>query len=510
MKRIKILLPACLLFAAIIVIPGILSPSGHKEPLTGQELPAGPVKFSKDFALMLEQINLAHKSIQKPEIPPEKTLLETYAPKPVNTVLEYKPSASTGIWELLSAEQAENDIHTLFYYLRSEYGLYDYYGGETAFSAAEEALLSYCKEAETITKTDFQNLILEKLSFIRDCHFMVGGITPTRLVFPYYYTEIAFEKTKDGYQSIQEKKKVAAVEGCDNWEELFRPSLSSEGTLVYYPVVLKEMAQNADISGFVPEDIRIFYEDRSDIWLSSAPYGYGFRPERADVELYKNQGIPVLYSRKMGFDEAGDKDAQAFLEYAAQLLDSPVIILDLRANGGGNMALPYKWLNLYTGEYAAGNTFSLDYEQAKASAASRSRFVSEETLITYMGRKPLGEKLVLYGNQQKPWLENQNLLIVLTSKATASSSEAMLDLLYNMENVLIIGDPTAGAFLGEGTYELKLPNSLLTVSFGDSRRFFPEGDYFSEGRGFFPDIWVSAEKAEELAVAFILKNLARK
>ena len=32
---------------------------------------------------------------------------------------------------------------------------------------------------------------------------------------------------------------------------------------------------------------------------------------------------------------------------------------------------------------------------------------------------------------------------------------------------------------------------------------FPQGDYFEEGRGLLPDIWVPAGEAEELAVKLI-------
>ena len=47
-------------------------------------------------------------------------------------------------------------------------------------------------------------------------------------------------KTEDGYQS-EDGKQVESVEGYEDLDQLFRRSISSEGELVYYPVVLKEV-----------------------------------------------------------------------------------------------------------------------------------------------------------------------------------------------------------------------------------------------------------------------------
>ena len=54
-----------------------------------------------------------------------------------------------------------------------------------------------------------------------------------------FFREVAFVKTEEGYQVI-DGRKVESVEGYDNLDELMKRSISPEGKLVYYPVLLKD------------------------------------------------------------------------------------------------------------------------------------------------------------------------------------------------------------------------------------------------------------------------------
>ena len=53
---------------------------------------------------------------------------------------------------------------------------------------------------------------------------------------------------------------------------------------------------------------------------------------------------------------------------------------------------------------------------------------------------------------------------------------------------------------------LKLPFSQISASFGQGLLIFPDEDYFQEMRGFLPDLWVPAAKAEELAIKLVLNS----
>ena len=109
-------------------------------------------------------------------------------------------------------------------------------------------------------------------------------------------------------------------------------------------------------------------------------------------------------------------------------------------------------------------------------------------------------------NARDLWVSNENLLVILTSKWTASSAEMLMDAAYNLENVLIVGENTCGALIG-GSAPVQLPNSRLSVAIGPSQTIIPDtNDYFEEYRGFCPDLWVPAGEAEELAVKLLEKN----
>ena len=104
------------------------------------------------------------------------------------------------------------------------------------------------------------------------------------------------------------------------------------------------------------------------------------------------------------------------------------------------------------------------------------------------------------------WVSNDNILIILTSKWTASAAEWMIDTAYNLENVLIIGDNTSGEMVGSIAY-VQLGNSKLIMGIGSRENIVPDtNDYFEEFRGFCPDLWVPAGEAEELAVK-LMENL---
>ena len=107
------------------------------------------------------------------------------------------------------------------------------------------------------------------------------------------------------------------------------------------------------------------------------------------------------------------------------------------------------------------------------------------------------------------WIEHDNRLIILTGKLTMSAAEWLLDYAYNVENVLIVGENTYGACIGNGGGTVSLPNSLCQISMGSGGFLaFPQDEeYFQELRGFCPDIWVPAWEAEELIVKYLEKNV---
>ena len=83
----------------------------------------------------------------------------------------------------------------------------------------------------------------------------------------------------------------------------------------------------------------------------------------------------------------------------------------------------------------------------------------------------------------------------------------MADIICNLENALIIGENSWGALLGSAEY-MELPNSKCGVRMGMNNIYLTaEDEPFEEMRGFYPDIWVPADEAEELAAKLIERLL---
>jgi hypothetical protein len=64
-----------------------------------------------------------------------------------------------------------------------------------------------------------------------------------------------------------------------------------------------------------------------------------------------------------------------------------------------------------------------------------------------------------------------------------------VDLMFNIENTLIIGGHTAGVLTSIPSESFVLPNSKIPVVANDLF-FLHSPEHFAEGIGFAPDIWV--------------------
>ena len=374
---------------------------------------------------------------------------------------------------VLTWQQLEEDTTYLFDALYTCYGNYDRMGGRAAFDAAEQAVLEACSQVDSLRAEEFQQLLLDQLSFVKDAHFQIQHQSPSPFWYPYFFRETAFY-LDDGQYITADHKTVASVDGYEDLTGLFRRSISPEGEIVYYPVVLQNTTT-------WDQPLTIHYTDGTAQELHSEPCGADAQLDQvlsldrdAIPSLHDDNEIPVLQVNGMdGASEWGE----AFLEGAETLGSSKVGILDLRYNPGGNSTFLEDWLKAYA------------KTQVLANSLYRNAFTGEQ----------------LFPNRDK-WVENDNLLIILTGKYTASGSEWLIDAAHNLENVLLIGENTNGAMVGSIAY-LALPNSRMVVGAGPVEACIPDtNDYFEECRGFYPDLWVPAAEAEELAVKLLEQN----
>ena len=425
--------------------------------------------------LMME-VNAEHQEVEKGTINAsqyvgdlvDQDLRWSYYPK--ENMAEYDSE------KILTQQQAIEDVTYLFDAFHDCYGPYEYFGGAEVFDAVEETIKAELQTKETLIAADLEQILLENLAFIKDGHFNINNKSPYMIKIPFFFREIAFVKTEEGYQAI-DGRKVESVEGYDNLDELMKRSISPEGKLVYYPVLLKDNDPSIrlDLPQSCKETLIVHYTNKTTQELKAEPfqiYSETFfkTPEEYQVVTSRQNGeIPVFQFNEFDLDYE-----EEISEGAKVLKEAPIAILDLRSNRGGSALIAEDWISKYA------NTLVL----------TNRKIIDTKT----------GEFL---RNEEDKWIENPNILIILSGKYSASASEMLIDCVYNLENVLIIGENTMGAVLGGGG-NIYLPSSAIKVGVGNGLMSLQtEGDYFEELRGFYPDIWVPAGEAEELAVKLI-------
>lgn len=425
---------------------------------------------------LLAEVNAEHQEVEKGTMNASQ-----YVGDLVDQDLRwsYYPKENTAEYDsekILTQQQAIEDVTYLFDAFHDCYGPYEYFGGAEVFDAVEETIKEELQTKETLIAADLEQILLENLAFIKDGHFNINNKSPYMIKIPFFFREVAFVKTEEGYQAI-DGRKVESVEGYDNLDELMKRSISQEGKLVYYPVLLKDNDPSIrlDLPQSCKETLIVHYTNKTTQELKAEPfqiYSETFlkTPEEYQVVTSRQNGeIPVFQFNEFDLDYE-----EEISEGAKVLKKAPIAILDLRSNRGGSALIAEDWISKYANTLVLMNRNIIDTKT--------------------------GEFL---RNEEDKWIENPNMLIILSGKYSASASEMLIDCAYNLENVLIIGENTMGALLG-GQGSTCLPSSAVKVGVGNGLMSLQtEGDYFEELRGFYPDIWVPAGEAEELAVKLI-------
>ena len=429
---------------------------------------------------LLAEVNAAHQAVQRPEVDAEQYLREGPDQETVARFTEGELTAFNSDAELTAAQAAE-DVEYLFEAFRTLYGPYEYFGGDETFGAHKAELLARLAEKDSWTAAEVQDLLLEGLRFFQDGHFNINGGKPNPPRVPFFFREAAFYKTEEGGYIREDGRRVASVDGCDDLDGLFKRSISQEGDLVYYPVLLEDVAfdmQSEFQQHACSEKLTVRYADGSSQTLTAEPWSVYVSdlPDGERTELRQAGGVPVFQ-----FNNFVSTWRRALMDGANALADAPVGILDLRSNTGGMEDMADSWLLRYSGQTVPSNGL-------------RSFVINGQTAGLAGYTVPDG------------WVENDRVLIVLTGKRTASCAELLLERTANLENVLVIGENTSGAMMSNAC-RMQLPRSGCQVTMTVDSVYQPSADSrYEELRGYEPDIWVPAAEAEELAVKW-MKNL---
>ena len=495
------------------------------ETTTSGEMLLPDRKWSPELQAFMEEINDEHRGVKKVE--GDYSRYVEQEPKGYLNITPYLRSKEE-VSEFCrdaeySIEQVQEDIDLLMLALQTNYGPYYYFGGREKFLQVKEEIIKECSDAETLNGDFLLNCLLDKLSFIQDGHFSIDGNNLSEYRVPCFYQGLAFERLENGYRPMfgnggqgKLSKMVESVEGWDNLDDLFKRSLYDDGRIVYYPVVYQQAADvYSNRKGMEhlikPEDLIVHYSDGSTQTLTADPYGPYEGTNGGEVSYHTNQGVPVIFARVIYNSEPkNDVLGKEFLSYSEKYRNKPVIIVDLRENMGGSLEGAAKWLENYTGQAVTANTVKIimglyqDYLK-RSLDTNTDFFLSSKTMLETMESQVISDHYYAEFVQPDRFVDNEELLIILTSKKTESAAEAFIDIAHNIANTLVIGENSGGCMFGCSTGKnFELPNTHLISRFGPCFSIFPEDPaYFQEFRGLEPDIWVPAGEAEELAVKFI-------
>ena len=447
-------LAACLL-AACAILPGTAQP-------TWEEL--------------LAEVNAEHQSIRRGEIDPTPYLRTSITEEEGLKVWDYVRAQGEDFDpdRQLTRAEAEEDVAWLFDALYYSYAFYDYLGGPAVFDAAESAVLQELEGKDSLTARELQDLLIGHLGFIKDGHFNINGVQTACRKAPFFFRQVAFVPTEDGWRTVGGRT-VESVDGHEDLDELFKRSISRQGDLVYYPVLLEDVAfdmQSEFQQHACSEKLTVRYADGSSQTLTAEPWSVYVSdlPDGERTELRQAGGVPVFQ-----FNNFVSTWRRALMDGANALADAPAGILDLRSNTGGMEDMADSWLLRYSGQTVPSNGL-------------RSFVINGQTAGLAGYTVPDG------------WVENDRVLIVLTGKRTASCAEIFLERTANLENVLVIGENTSGAMMSNAC-RMQLPRSGCQVTMTVDSVHQPSADSrYEELRGYEPDIWVPAAEAEELAV----------
>lgn len=407
---------------------------------------------------------------------------------------------------LISREDAIYDTNVFFDILRYCYAPYLFFGGDEVFLPVQEKIIETLNEKDVWKTIDFRDMIYNHISgIIDDNHFVFDGrIVGTSSSF--LYSEASFYKTDNGFKNRDTGLYVKEIVGYD-MNDVFRLTVNECGEFFYIPVVYKT---DDSIRSY---DLIFIYEDGSEETLQLSKHIPRFLFNN-EVSLKYERGFPIITLQRMGnpdspyFGMQGVEvmeGARYFLSTASELRDNDVIIVDIRSNIGGQAILPQIWLYLLMDETIPNNFIRLksqvepvelsefpleiqDLIRRYESDRINSPYIDLTTQFSEMAESNVFPNRINFESEDKV-ISNDRLIILLVDRWTSSAGERFVDQILSMENTLIIGQNTAGVVLTSACDTLFLPNSNTAFRMSLFMNVFDE-DYFEEGRGIAPDVWV--------------------
>ncbi|MCK9171403.1 MAG: S41 family peptidase [Treponema sp.] len=424
----------------------------------------------------------------------------------------------------LSVAQMMQDIGTLEYVFKTGYVFYDRMEQEHIFDfeKAFARMRKECRESEEMTYGQFQIVIAKDLSGIPDRHIgfmradgVYSNFTPRRYFFS---TGIQVRKTDEGSLSavnsigtiVQTGWKVYASE-----KQLF-PVYSSAGNEFLVGTLAVTKPDEIDVCVENSEGRKSIQKLTPREWYTTYMNS-----------TYKIENGSQVFYRICSFEpysENGQKDAlEAFAQSGKDEQDKDIIVIDLRANTGGDCSYSLRFLSGLTnrclylpegGKEQEEDYISCGYTTLFSPAvlqaekyAMKAKYVpvSEncdsgmlDRIISYSREKP--EKYFLISSQYSPeelvmpssCNSFKGKIILIVNCWTASACDSFYRELRPYKNTIVVGENTQGLISSVDPLRYVLPNSkaVVVIPCGTSNWSREKDFEYDPEDGLLPDYWV--------------------
>ena len=440
------------------------SPSPRPTPTPTPEPTPAPEPV--DFREFLDGVNARRRAVIEQEEPID---ISPYTPdfyEQNQTFTEAELERLTtqhGPEENLTKDGLLSDADTFFTLLQTTYGAYYYFGGDETFFPIRDAVREELAAMEAPTVQDLNDVLYRHLyPVLVDGHFTLGNYAMGIPHIQYmYYVPGVYLDSLDGVED----------------PGYLKPTIGPDGRICYW------YAAMSHDGGDLPSRL----DGRALLWRRAGRLSLNWQAQIFDESEWK--GVPILVSRSMSArdgatgpiiperEEVLEKLAACGGEYAG----SPLLIFDVRGNGGGDDSYIRNWFQGWAGNrarYPGG--FSYRYSQLSCHIYN---FYPVDRMGTY--------RVYL---QTGAWVERTGPVFVLQDKGVASSGESLVEIFQTAADTLLVGGPTTGCSLTPNNWGFFLPHSGLRCYFGTGLALHGAGENL-DGVGYLPDLWVEPSKA---------------